>query len=753
MRTFDILTISDFRLPGGTSHSTAQELAVHKRLGLTTGLVQAYSRLVSRPLPWSSIITRELAAGAVVPVLPGEPVRASLALLRHPVAAEAMPDLSGRVRVDRAIVIANQAAIRPDGTIEYDPAAVTGIVTARLGVEPWWGPIGPVVRRSIVGTQDVRVLPQDWTNIFSSPEDPTPRSGFDRERLRIGRHSRPQHLKWPDTATEILSAYPASPTYDVRVLGGAEPAREILGELPSNWTVHEFGSVEPSEFLEGIDFWVYFHHPDWSEAYGRAIMEALWSGAVVILPEYLCVTFGEAAVYCDPHAVTKIIDEFRTGRRDFLRQSALGQAFARAHAPSVHAERIRSLIGSVGVRHSPEGGAASSSRPVAALTPPPVHLSTRRVPAVERYQIDERPRALFVTSNGAGMGHLTRMLGLAREVSRDIDPVFFSMSQGVSVVAAAGLPYEYVPISSALQTKSDLWHAYLQDRMLSAIDAYGARIVVFDGTWPYKGLLAALDQRDVLRVWVRRAMWKDSISPEQLLRGPRFDLVIEPGEHAEQYDKGATTTVRDATRVPPMTVLAPDELLPREAARAELGLSSAPDRHYVLVTLGAGNINDLESTQTDVLAAIAGQAGWEAILTKAPIAGATTPVPVQTLTTFPLARYTRAFDFAVSAAGYNSFSEWISGCLPTVWIPNLSTMTDDQDARARWAADHGFGLRALDGNSAAIRAAVEQMTNEDSRRVMTIRLKELAQENGAIGAAQLVTKSWRRFRQGRGSTW
>lgn len=751
MYDYDVLIISDFRLPGGTNHSTAQELAVHKSNGLRTGLVQSNSRLTSRALPWASVIIDEIVPGQIEPVPPGANARARVALLRHPIAVESMPELSHRISVDSALVVANQPALKPDGTPEYDAKSITGIVRDRLGVSPKWAPIGPVVRRSLeTQCHEVDLLPYDWTNIFAQQDQIARRAGFDVERPKIGRHSRPQPAKWPDSADDLLRAYPDSDAYEVRILGGAKPAFDVLGRRPKNWRVYPFGALDPVEFLRSVDFWVYFHHPEWSEAYGRAIMEALRSGAVAILPEYLRVTYGGAAVYGRAEDVTTIIDEFRSGERSFVAQSARGQDFAEGHSPSVHIERITGLIRAAGGTDGPQEPVDSTGdllAPVPPVRSPSIALpTTRRAPSV-RYDSDERPRALFLTSNGAGMGHLTRMLGLAREVAKSMEPVFFSMSQGLSVVANAGFPYEYVPFNSALQTKSVLWHDYFESRLLEAIDHYQAEIIVFDGTWPYRGMLSALDKRNLLRVWVRRAMWKPTISPEQLSNAAHFDLVIEPGEHAHTYDIGATTQVRNAAVVGPMTVLSSHEPLSRSDALKELGLPDG-DR-YALVTLGAGNINDVESTQTAVLAAIEAQKGWKPILTKAPIVSAWNAAEARTISTFPLARYTHAFDFAVSAAGYNSFSEWMSGGLPTVWIPNMSTMTDDQAARARWAADSGYGLRAEEGDKDDIARAVTVMCNDSIRGVMERKLNQLSIKNGVFEAASLIEESWKAFdRQG-----
>lgn len=742
MLDLDVLVVSDFRLLGGTNRSTAQELEVHRLAGLRTGLVQSNSRLIGRAMPWSSAILEQVDGDLIRPILPGQQIQAKLALLRHPSTLEAMRDLSDVAHIARALIIANHAAVQPNGSAEYDVAAIDQIVTTRLGVRPAWAPIGPVVRESLAAAHDsIALESEDWTNIFASSSSPEPRWGFDMRRPRIGRHSRPQAVKWPSTADEIRCAYPTTEEFDVRILGGADPAKALLGGIPERWTIHAFGSMPAMEFLGGVDFWVYFHDPGMTEAYGRAVMEALWSGAVVILPEYLRETYGEAALYGTPTDVQRIVREFQSGTRSYVQQSRLGQRFAERHSPEVHLARIRRLLNEPNTRSS-QKIAPGSSPQLEALRPPRVNLSTSPLVSIDRFQSDERPRALFITSNGAGMGHLTRMLGIARAATGVVEPIFFSMSQGVSVVASAGMPYEYVPFTTALKTKPGLWHRYFEDRLSAAIERYGAKIVLFDGTWPYAGLLSALAKHDVLKVWVRRGMWKPNISPEQLEKAARFDLVIEPGEHAADYDTGATSMVRNAEPVPPITVLSQHEVLSRESALAELGLPHDDGTKYALVTLGAGNINDVSVTQSAFLNAIRQQPGWEAVLTRAPIAAANLRTTARTVSVFPLARYTKAFDFAVSAAGYNSFSEWMSGALPAIWVPNLHTMTDDQDARARWAHDSALGLRVTSDDEHEIRTAVALMCDDQWRLEAAARLRSLSNTNGATVAAEMIGGAW-----------
>ena len=60
---------------------------------------------------------------------------------------------------------------------------------------------------------------------------------------------------------------------------------------------------------------------------------------------------------------------------------------------------------------------------------------------------------------------------------------------------------------------------------------------------------------------------------------------------------------------------------------------------------------------------------------------------MQPLSSYPLARYLRAFDVFVGAAGYNTCCEVAQAQIPSLIVPN-TLLADDQMARARMLAAH-----------------------------------------------------------------
>ena len=196
-------------------------------------------------------------------------------------------------------------------------------------------------------------------------------------------------------------------------------------------------------------------------------------------------------------------------------------------------------------------------------------------------------RILFTTSNGTGLGHLTRSMAIARRLGPEVEPLFLTLSAAAPVVRQMGFPVEYVASYATPGSGNDYrWSRRLRARLRAVIAEAEPAVIVFDGTHPYEALLGALPSSGVA-VWCRRPLWKAGSSRVPLGRAGAFDAVLEPGELAESEDRGPTVALRGrANRVGPIVLLDRSELLPRAEAEAELGLE--PGRTNVLVTLGQG---------------------------------------------------------------------------------------------------------------------------------------------------------------------
>ena len=708
-RQVDVLMLSDLRFPGGTSHSLAEEIAAQAEAGWSTGLIHVNGPLLSWLRPVNPRIRDQVRRGRAKLFVGDRPIRAKLVVVRHPAVLQAAGQLP-QIDTEHAVLVANAPPTDFDGHRHYQPQVVDRIARERFGVAPIWAPIGPLARESVAPDIPAGLRAEDWVNIIDVDPWRVDRPEWRADRPVIGRHSRPSPQKWPIDPKVIETVYPVDGSTTVKILGGADPVRDVLGYVPNSWQVSPFGAIDPRQFLAQLDFFVYFHHPAWVEAFGRNILEAMASGLPAILPPHFRPLFGDAAIYAEPAEVPSVLSRLYADRTAY--EEIVGRALASVRARfgyQAHQHRLAELIGT----------------PEAVATDEPTRSSPIRAAA------HKRPSLLLISSNGSGMGHLTRLIAYARRAQPDLAPHFLSLSQAVSVVGTFGFPFEYLPSAGATGLSSRRWHELFAERVSDAVARLRPAVVVFDGTWPYHGIPRVREAHPAARwVWSRRGMWRRGMNPEQLDKAVWFDMVLAPGELAEAYDHGLTSYA-DGVRVGPVTLVDEAELDDRETARRALGLPL--DRRVALVALGAGNINDT-SQQTGAVVAAVQRLGVDVCVTQTEIAESNrTRASVHVVRDFPLSRRFRAFDLAVSAAGYNSFHELLRFGVPTLFIPNQDTALDDQQGRAQFAADRGLAHMLSGVSVSAATLLLRDLLQHGQQMVANVPL--IDRGNGAAAAA------------------
>jgi len=347
------------------------------------------------------------------------------------------------------------------------------------------------------------------------------------------------------------------------------------------------------------------------------------------------------------------------------------------------------------------------------------------------------PTVVLATTNGKGMGHLSRQLALALASLGGMDPVIFSLSSAVPVVAPYDMRAEFAPGVLREQIPRRHWDAYLADRIVALVQEVGASAFVFDGVYPYDGVLRALRRMpEVPFIWSRRAMWQKGVGARALRYRRLFAAVLEPGDLASAGDIGRTASLTDAQRLDPVTLVGHVPMLDRDKARLELGLD--PELPTVMVSLGSNRRTDLYAAYQRSVERFSA-AGWQVAVTSSPIRdqGALAVGP-KVISVFPLVRYLNAFDAAISASGYNAVHELLYSALPTLLVPNSDAVTDDQRTRARVVAGTGLALAADPDRPKEFDAALERLLDKRVRDRLIAACRELPATTGATEAARAV---------------
>ncbi|MBL4806442.1 MAG: hypothetical protein JKY31_04045, partial [Rhodobacteraceae bacterium] len=486
---FDIIMIGDFRFPGGTSTSIASETAILAKAGYRVGLIATAGAVLKYPHPMHPEIRRVLDNGFAELIAPDQSVSCALCLLHHPQVFKQWPHRPWHIEAGQTIMVVHHPLMTASGQPFYDWQKIDTITRDMFG-DVRWAPVGPKVREQFSrAVNPPKLFLQDWTNVFDIDEWKVPRTGFMSAQPVIGRHSRPDPLKWPETRSAFFQVYPDDPHFDVRLMGYGTDLEAVVGHPPANWTVLPFKAMPPRDFLGSIDFFVYYHHSEWVEAYGRSILEAMATGAVVVLHPSFRPLFGEGAIYAVPASVQATIRNFHQNPKLFLAQSNRAVDVATEIAgPQVLIDRVAHLIGLPARQKRPAG------------------------------QV-KRPKIMFFTSNGVGMGHLTRSLAVARRLPDSVEPVFLTLSKAFGLVEREGIHAEYLPFHRATGANIDDWNSHLNREVQAAIAFHQPDVFMFDGNVPYYGMLSALEEFPALwRVWMRRGMWAPNSGTTEITR-------------------------------------------------------------------------------------------------------------------------------------------------------------------------------------------------------------------------------------------
>ena len=340
----DILFVSDYSLPGGTTSSNASMLQAATTLGLGSACFH-WPRLEFAGTDINPKIWKILHEGGADCVVSGETVACKLVIVNHPPILNQLPDIRPEVCTEACVVIVDQLPVTPlDGQTLYNLEKILENAYLMFGVAPALAPLSPLIRRILrTETSSEKVTPLDWMPLIDPAAYPARASSWDSSRRPIvGRHARDHVDKWPSDHEMLRQAYCVDMPIDVRILGGAERAKNVLGRIPSNWTVLEFDSVDVPRFVSSLDFFVHYPHEYGVEAFARAVIEAMAARVPVILPGNLRENYGDAAVYARPADVYHTIQALWSDREAYEAQIQRGLDFIERNcSPALFRERVK----------------------------------------------------------------------------------------------------------------------------------------------------------------------------------------------------------------------------------------------------------------------------------------------------------------------------------------------------------------------------------------------------------------------------
>ena len=321
-------------------------------------------------------------------------------------------------------------------------------------------------------------------------------------------------------------------------------------------------------------------------------------------------------------------------------------------------------------------------------------------------------------TNGVGFGHFTRMLALAKRMKKQdssLEIIFFTTMPTLHLLKPYGIPAHH--ISGAKYFKgvdSNEWNTLLEEELTLCFEIHKPSMFIFDGAFPYRGMLRAIQGRFKLRkIWMRRGMFRKGAKiPVDSIQ--HFDSIIRPGDGIDESDEEINHGL-EILRCPPIIMLDQSELLSREKARYRLGIPLGCQAIYV--QLGAGQINDISSEIRMTIEELLKNEDIYIILGESMI-GSRIDIElpnVHIIRDYPNSQYFNGFDGVIQAGGYNSFHETRAFGLPALFYPNMETGMDDQLARCLVAEEEGWGYVVQNRTKQQIQEGIEKLLNHTSK--------------------------------------
>ena len=359
-------------------------------------------------------------------------------------------------------------------------------------------------------------------------------------------------------------------------------------------------------------------------------------------------------------------------------------------------------------------------------------------------KVDPAPAEIvFMPTNGVGLGHAQRCALIAGALDPGRPrPTFAAYPSCMRRIKSQG--FDVMPLIGrsplhAQGHEQDLAN-YLRLRALCA----GARTLVFDGGYIFDSVYRTVLEGGVSGVWIRRGLWQGSQDNSVALdREKAFERVIVPSEAFEElntpYSRG--DHLHAVGPVVQRVTLSPQSRCDLRAGLAErfgqsferltvslLGGGVAADRGAQIQALCG-----LFERRSDTLHLVV---AWPSATLEPGWFGWRRSRVVRTQHAAMLAA---AADLVVTAAGYNSFHEVLYNRIPAIFLPQMGTFMDDQQARARAASDRGLAATLEANELMKLERLIVRYLDDGEAETVRARLEAVdLPEPGTTRAARLI---------------
>ena len=169
-------------------------------------------------------------------------------------------------------------------------------------------------------------------------------------------------------------------------------------------------------------------------------------------------------------------------------------------------------------------------------------------------------------TNGVGFGHFTRMLALAKRMKVQdpaLEIIFFTTMPTLHLLKPHGIAAHHISGPKYfLNFESSDWNALLEEQLRICFETHKPKQFIFDGAFPYRGMLRAIFQHPMNKVWVRRGMFRKDATNIPVDSIEHFDMLVRPGDSGPVNSKNGLEITINQIECNPILFANQEELYP-----------------------------------------------------------------------------------------------------------------------------------------------------------------------------------------------
>ena len=358
-------------------------------------------------------------------------------------------------------------------------------------------------------------------------------------------------------------------------------------------------------------------------------------------------------------------------------------------------------------------------------------------------------RVLNYAVNGLGLGHLTRLIAINRQVRRlssvlsePAEITFLTSSEADSLAFAHNFAAFKIPakgIVPACGLDPARYRKVGKQWVWNAINLISPDILIVD-TFPAGSFHELYDVLDFgqKNVFIYRAVREGAARQpdfQSALRG--YHLILKPQEQGENDSPVPESMTDKVATVGEILIRSASEILSREEARETLGI--ALDVPAVYISTGGGGDTAAQAIFADLVAAAKQMPQVRFVVGAGPLyRGREFAAPNITWSyRHTMMEYFRAFDAAITAGGFNSVGELMHCGIPCAFLPQPRSH-DDQEKRVARCVAAGAGILLPSLAAEDVVFAVTQLLGTEFNLKASEAAKAFLPINHALAAAEMV---------------